>query len=112
MVPCFILANGDFVVRMSLFLTVQTFKIFPELCSYKNRRFLQYWTDTSSQQMVEQGFAALAIMAQCWEDSMPEEGEQKESSEVWVSGRVTIVIALSTLLQQAWLRPAELMVSI
>ncbi|XP_057476826.1 LOW QUALITY PROTEIN: importin beta-like SAD2 homolog [Actinidia eriantha] len=59
--------------------------------------------------MVEQGFAALAIMAQCWEYSMPEEGEQKESSEVWVSGRVTIVIALSTLLQQAWLRSAELM---
>ncbi|GFZ13846.1 ARM repeat superfamily protein [Actinidia rufa] len=55
------------------------------------------------------GFAALAIMAQCWEDCMPEEGEQKESSEVWVSGRVTIVIALSTLLQQGWLRPAELM---
>lgn len=60
-------------------------------------------------QMVEQGFAALAVMAQCWEDSMPEEGEQNESSDVWVSGRSTIANALSNLLQQAWLRPAQQM---
>ena len=62
--------------------------------------------------MVEQGFAALAVMAQCWEDSMPEEGEQNESIEVWVSGRATIARALSNLLQQAWLRPAQEMVSL
>ncbi|KAE9455022.1 hypothetical protein C3L33_13046, partial [Rhododendron williamsianum] len=58
-------------------------------------------------QMVEQGFAALAVMAQCWEDSMPEEGEQNESSDAWVAGRSTIANALSNLLQQAWLRPAQ-----
>ncbi|KAI8561936.1 hypothetical protein RHMOL_Rhmol04G0380500 [Rhododendron molle] len=58
-------------------------------------------------QMVEQGFAALAVMAQCWEDSMPEEGEQNESSDVWIAGRSTIANALSNLLQQAWLRPAQ-----
>lgn len=61
--------------------------------------------------MVEQGFAALAVMAQCWEDSMPEEGEQNESSDAWVAGRSTIANALSNLLQQAWLRPAQEMVS-
>lgn len=61
--------------------------------------------------MVEQGFAALAVMAQCWEDSMPEEGEQNESSDAWLAGRSTIANALSNLLQQAWLRPAQEMVS-
>ncbi|KAL6952985.1 hypothetical protein U1Q18_041395 [Sarracenia purpurea var. burkii] len=60
-------------------------------------------------QMVEQGFAALALMAQCWEDSMPEEGEQNESSEVGLSGQATIAGAFSNLLQQAWLRPAQRM---
>ncbi|CAL5412945.1 unnamed protein product [Camellia sinensis] len=60
-------------------------------------------------QMVEQGFAALAVMAQCWEDSMPEEDDHNESSEVWVSGRATIARALSNLLQQGWLRPAQQM---
>ncbi|GMP76154.1 hypothetical protein CsSME_00032952 [Camellia sinensis var. sinensis] len=63
-------------------------------------------------QMVEQGFAALAVMAQCWEDSMPEEDDHNESSEVWVSGRATIARALSNLLQQGWLRPAQQMVSL
>ncbi|XP_059632005.1 importin beta-like SAD2 homolog [Cornus florida] len=57
-------------------------------------------------QIVEQGFAALAVMAQCWEDSVPEEVEQNESSE-WVSGRNTIARAFSDLLQQAWLRPLQ-----
>ncbi|KAF5941440.1 hypothetical protein HYC85_019082 [Camellia sinensis] len=56
-----------------------------------------------------QGFAALAVMAQCWEDSMPEEDDHNESSEVWVSGRATIARALSNLLQQGWLRPAQQM---
>ncbi|KAL7178394.1 hypothetical protein ACSBR2_031525 [Camellia fascicularis] len=60
-------------------------------------------------QMVEQGFAALAVMAQCWEDSMPEEDDHNESSEVWVSGQATIARALSNLLQQGWLRPAQQM---
>ncbi|XP_052204789.1 uncharacterized protein LOC127809769 isoform X3 [Diospyros lotus] len=58
-------------------------------------------------QIVERGFSALAVMAQCWEDSMPEEGEQSASSEVWVSGRAVIARALSGLLQQAWLGAAQ-----
>lgn len=57
------------------------------------------------EQTVEQGFAALAVMAQCWEASEPE--EQSETSNVWGSGRATIATALSELLQQAWLRPAQ-----
>ncbi|KAA8527975.1 hypothetical protein F0562_035156 [Nyssa sinensis] len=58
-------------------------------------------------QVVERGFAALAVMAQCWEDSVPEEVEQNESSEMWVSGRTTIARAFSDILQQAWLTPVQ-----
>ncbi|KAL1832635.1 hypothetical protein ACET3Z_002286 [Daucus carota] len=56
-------------------------------------------------QTVEQGFAALAVMAQCWEASEPE--EQSEIGNMWGSGRTTIATAFSDLLQQAWLRPVE-----
>ncbi|CAL5401532.1 unnamed protein product [Camellia sinensis] len=62
--------------------------------------------------MVEQGFAALPVMTRCWEDSMPEEDDHNESSEVWVSGRATIARDLSNLLQQGCLRPAQQMVSL
>ncbi|XAR56947.1 hypothetical protein NMG60_11024924 [Bertholletia excelsa] len=62
-------------------------------------------------QMVEQGYGALVVMAQCWEDSMPEEGEHNEPDRVWLSGRATIASALSNLLQQAWLRPSQQMES-
>ena len=53
--------------------------------------------------MVERGFAALAVMVQCWENIVPEELEQNESSEKWTSGRATIGGAFSALLQRAWL---------
>lgn len=56
-------------------------------------------------QVVERGFAALAVMAQSWENSMPEEPEQNESSEKWASGRAAIGRAFSILLQRAWLSP-------
>ncbi|KAK3190206.1 hypothetical protein Dsin_029767 [Dipteronia sinensis] len=56
-------------------------------------------------QVVERGFAALALMAQSWENSMPEEAERNDSSEKWTSGQATIAKALSALLQQAWLTP-------
>lgn len=58
-------------------------------------------------QMVERGFAALAVMTQCWEDSEPEEAEENESSDLWVSGCATIATAFSDLLQLAWLRPLQ-----
>ncbi|KAI7995802.1 hypothetical protein LOK49_LG11G00330 [Camellia lanceoleosa] len=48
-------------------------------------------------------------MARCWEDSMPEEDDHNESSEVRVSGRATTARALSNLLQQGWLRLAQQM---
>nr|XP_023883800.1 uncharacterized protein LOC111996099 isoform X2 [Quercus suber] len=54
-------------------------------------------------QVVERGFAALAVMVQCWENIVPEELEQNESSEKWTSGRATIGGAFSALLQRAWL---------
>ncbi|OVA16680.1 Importin-beta [Macleaya cordata] len=60
-------------------------------------------------QVVERGFAALAVIAQSWEDSCPEETEQNESSEEWRSGRAAIARAFSILLQQAWLKPVQLM---
>ncbi|XP_062143385.1 importin beta-like SAD2 homolog isoform X2 [Alnus glutinosa] len=58
-------------------------------------------------QVVEQGFAALAVMAQSWENFMPEELEQNELSEKWASGRATVGRAFSALLQQAWLSPVH-----
>ncbi|KAK6930334.1 Importin-beta, N-terminal domain [Dillenia turbinata] len=54
-------------------------------------------------QVVEQGFSALAVMAQSWEDTVPEDFEQDKSSEKWVTGRRTIARAFSDLLQKAWL---------
>lgn len=59
-------------------------------------------------QMVERGFSALVTMAQCWEDSMPDEDEESET-EAWVSGQANIVRDLSSLLQQAWLTSTEQM---
>lgn len=50
------------------------------------------------------------MIAQSWEDSVPEEIEDDESSEEWISGRTTIAKAFSVLLQQAWFKPARLMV--
>ncbi|KAF8401236.1 hypothetical protein HHK36_012168 [Tetracentron sinense] len=58
-------------------------------------------------QVVERGFAALAAMAQTWEDSVPEEFEQNDSSEKWRSGWATIARTFSALLQQAWLTPIQ-----
>ncbi|KAK3007116.1 hypothetical protein RJ639_016185 [Escallonia herrerae] len=60
-------------------------------------------------QMVERGFAALSVMAQCWEASVPQEVAQNESSEMWLSGEAAIAGAFSDLLQQAWIKPAKLM---
>ncbi|KAJ9536856.1 hypothetical protein OSB04_029589 [Centaurea solstitialis] len=55
-------------------------------------------------QVVERGFAALSVMAQCWEESLPEEGV---NDDVVVSGRATISKAFMDLLQEAWLRPSQ-----
>ncbi|KAL2534882.1 ARM repeat superfamily protein [Abeliophyllum distichum] len=58
-------------------------------------------------QMVERGFATLALVAQCWENSTPEESEENESYVTWVSRRTTIAKAFSVLLQRAWFRPFQ-----
>ncbi|XP_050216139.1 importin beta-like SAD2 homolog isoform X2 [Mercurialis annua] len=60
-------------------------------------------------QVLEKGFAALAVMAQSWENAVPEDSEQIGSSSKgkWVSGQATIGIALSALLQQTWLMPMQ-----
>ncbi|KVH89698.1 Armadillo-like helical [Cynara cardunculus var. scolymus] len=58
-------------------------------------------------QVVERGFAALSVMAQCWEESLPEEVVNDLTNDVVVSGRATIAKAFIDLLQEAWLRPAE-----
>lgn len=62
--------------------------------------------------MVEQCFATLAVMAQCWEDSASEENGQDGSSQLWLSGQATMMRAFSDLLQHVWLRSAPLMVSL
>ncbi|GKC88055.1 importin beta-like SAD2 protein, partial [Tanacetum coccineum] len=59
-------------------------------------------------QVVERGFAALSVMAQCWEESLPEEGEDGVPNNVVVAGRATIAKALTNLLQVAWLIPVEM----
>ncbi|XP_057992891.1 uncharacterized protein LOC110632928 isoform X2 [Hevea brasiliensis] len=59
-------------------------------------------------QVVERGFAALAVMAKSWESFLPEDFEQIESSEKWASGQAAIGKALSALLQQTWLAPMHL----
>lgn len=59
--------------------------------------------------MVERGLAALAVMSQSWEESMPEEIEQNESA-VWLSGQATIAKAFSSLLQHAWITSIQPMV--
>ncbi|XP_021594154.1 importin beta-like SAD2 isoform X3 [Manihot esculenta] len=59
-------------------------------------------------QVVESGFAALAVMAKSWENFLPEEIEQIESGEKWASGQAAIGRALSALLQQTWLAPMHL----
>ena len=51
-------------------------------------------------------------MAQSWENSMPEEAEQNDSSEKWMAGQAAIAKALSALLQQAWLTPIHSLVSL
>ncbi|KAJ6899691.1 hypothetical protein NC652_025981 [Populus alba x Populus x berolinensis] len=56
-------------------------------------------------QVVERGFATLAVMSQSWENFIPEETEQIESSEKWISGRTVNGKSLSALLEQAWLAP-------
>lgn len=58
-------------------------------------------------QMVERGFAALAVMGQSWEESMPEEVELSESRETWLSGQATLAKAFSSLLQQAWITAVQ-----
>lgn len=62
--------------------------------------------------MLEKGFATLAVMSQSWENSVPEETEQVESSEKWISGRTTNGKSLSALLEQAWLTPMHPVVSL
>ncbi|KDP27986.1 hypothetical protein JCGZ_19066 [Jatropha curcas] len=56
-------------------------------------------------QVVERGFSSLAVMAQSWQNFLPEEIEEIESSEKWASGQATIGKALSALLHQTWLTP-------
>ncbi|XP_058076603.1 uncharacterized protein LOC131225158 isoform X2 [Magnolia sinica] len=58
-------------------------------------------------QVAEKGFAALAAMAQTWEDSLQDEIKQNESSQEQRSGWATIARAFAGLLQQAWLTSAQ-----
>lgn len=58
-------------------------------------------------QVVERGFAALSVMAQCWEESLPEEDENDVTNNIAVSNRAVISKAFTDLLQSAWLRPMD-----
>ncbi|KAI4344725.1 hypothetical protein L6164_011919 [Bauhinia variegata] len=60
-------------------------------------------------QVVERAFAALAVMAQTWETSKPEESELNESHENWAAGQAAISKAFAELLQHAWLIPLSTM---
>ncbi|KNA17637.1 hypothetical protein SOVF_078380 [Spinacia oleracea] len=60
-------------------------------------------------QAVVQGFAALAVMAKSWQDTVPEEKEQDHFSGKWASDQKTMSRAFSALLQNAWLVTKEIM---
>ncbi|KAG9144523.1 hypothetical protein Leryth_010748 [Lithospermum erythrorhizon] len=60
-------------------------------------------------QTVERGFATLAVMAQCWEQSMNEDTEQDESPGMWIKGGADISGVFSGLLQLAWLSSEQSM---
>ncbi|KAL8100484.1 hypothetical protein AgCh_032661 [Apium graveolens] len=79
----------------------------PHIVSLVVRAISKYMATNPEQwsQTVEQGFAALAVMTQCWDASEPE--EQSETGNLRESGRATIATALSDLLQQAWQRPVQ-----
>ncbi|XP_048129256.1 importin beta-like SAD2 isoform X3 [Rhodamnia argentea] len=62
-------------------------------------------------QVAEKGFATLAVMAQCWESFISEEANEHESSEKCASGRAIIGRAFAVLLQEAWLKPKNLLES-
>ncbi|KAI7726663.1 hypothetical protein M8C21_029973 [Ambrosia artemisiifolia] len=55
-------------------------------------------------QVVERGFAALSVMAQHWEGSLPDD---VTNNVVVATGRSTIAKAFTDLLQVAWLTSAE-----
>ncbi|KAI3821597.1 hypothetical protein L1987_09166 [Smallanthus sonchifolius] len=55
-------------------------------------------------QEVERGFAALSVMAQHWEGSLPDDATNNAGI---AAGRSTIAKAFTDLLQVAWLIPAE-----
>ncbi|KAL6908038.1 hypothetical protein ACP4OV_002208 [Aristida adscensionis] len=57
-------------------------------------------------QVVEQGFAALAVMAQAWESSAPDENKSHEK-RIWQSGQSSIAQTFSMVLQKAWLLPVD-----
>ncbi|KAJ6798788.1 importin beta-like SAD2-like protein isoform X1 [Iris pallida] len=57
-------------------------------------------------QVVEHGFSALAVIAQIWEQSMPDDIQLPENKE-WRSGWASIARVFSSLLQQAWVMPLE-----
>ncbi|GMH18258.1 hypothetical protein Nepgr_020099 [Nepenthes gracilis] len=63
----------------------------------------------TSAEVVGSGFAALAVIAKSWEDSVPEEAEENELSAKWAPCSLTIASALSSLLQQVWLIPTQTM---
>ncbi|KAK9079983.1 hypothetical protein SSX86_001658 [Deinandra increscens subsp. villosa] len=54
-------------------------------------------------QVVEQGFSALSVMAQCWEGSVSDD----VTNNVVAAGRSTIAKAFTDLLHVAWLTPSE-----
>ncbi|KAD4385083.1 hypothetical protein E3N88_25251 [Mikania micrantha] len=55
-------------------------------------------------QVVERGFAALSVMAQYWEGSLPDD---IANNVVAAAGRSTIAKAFTDILQVAWLTPLE-----
>ncbi|XP_057524952.1 importin beta-like SAD2 homolog isoform X3 [Amaranthus tricolor] len=57
-------------------------------------------------QAVIQGFAALAVMAKSWQDTIPDE---YDLSSKWASDQKIMARGFSALLQRAWLAPKEIM---
>ncbi|XP_020101763.1 uncharacterized protein LOC109719467 isoform X2 [Ananas comosus] len=56
-------------------------------------------------QVVERGFAALTVMAQALEDSMPSDETKQQEKRKWQSDQAAVARIVSALLQKGWLTP-------
>eukprot|EP00252_Welwitschia_mirabilis_P026873 TRINITY_DN8982_c0_g1_i1.p1 TRINITY_DN8982_c0_g1~~TRINITY_DN8982_c0_g1_i1.p1 ORF type:complete len:655 (-),score=197.07 TRINITY_DN8982_c0_g1_i1:231-2138(-) len=78
----------------------------PDIISSINREILKHIPSAPNPwpQVVELGFSAIAALAKCWDDAEPNENiDSTMALEDWKHGCVSVAIAVSNILQKAWL---------